>query len=44
MIKKLQILVQILQAMLSCYAIYYILNKWRIERLVKCRVASSYKR
>lgn len=44
MIKALQILVGILQAVLSCYAIYNILDKWRSERLVKSRVSSSYKK
>lgn len=44
MIKTLQTLVRVLQAVLSCYAIYYILNKWRIERIMKIRASSSYKR
>ncbi len=44
MIKTLQVFVRILQAVLSCYAIYYVLNEWRIQRLVERRVSPSYKR
>lgn len=44
MIKALQTLVRVLQAVLSCYAFCCILNKWRIERVMKIRASSSYKK
>ncbi len=44
MIKTLQVFGRILQVALSGYAIYYVLNEWRIQRLVERRVSPSYKR